>query len=126
VSVVLAPSRKKEVDVRIVDDILVGRTCSDLEKKRFTLASVLEMVAVGASGGETRALARAQDLLAGIGDEDDFALENPDELVFGFVPVPLTRPGARWEMEKIHAELAQPCGVPETLTHAIAAGGVVG
>jgi len=118
--------RKKEVDVRIMNGVCLGRARSDLEKERFPTASILDMMAVGAPGGKARAFARTQDLLPDVGDEDDFALEDPDELVFGLVPVPLARPGARRETEKIHAELAKTGGVAKTPTHAIAAGDVVG
>ena len=47
------------------------------------------MVPIGVTGLERGAIAGAQDFLTFIRDEDEFALQYPDELIFGAVPMPL-------------------------------------
>ena len=68
----------------------------------------------------SRAVARAQLLLARIGDEDDSALEHVHELVLERVPMSKGRLAARSERHDIDAEVREPAGVPQAPLHAIA------
>ena len=51
---------------------------------------------------EARTVARLQDLLTNVGNENDLAFDDPDELVFVGVPVALAGPSVRREMQEIY------------------------
>jgi hypothetical protein len=43
-------------------------------------------------------------------DQDHFALDHPNKLVFGSVPVALARPLSGWDTGKIYTELGETGG----------------
>ena len=94
---------------------LAGGAAADGEEDGVGGAAILEVVAVAAAGGESGAIAGAQRLLAGVGDEDDLAEEHPDELVLFGVPVALARPGAGRQADEVDAELREAGGVAEAV-----------
>jgi hypothetical protein len=64
-------------------------------------------MAVRVAGLEADAVAGAQDLLAGIGDQRDLAPEHEHELVLVRVPVAQAGHGPRREIRQVHAELVE-------------------
>src|SRR5690606_32648603 len=77
-----------QVYVGICDRIACGAV-ADLEVDGFPVGAVDEVVTIGAAGREAGRGAGSKDLFAGVGDESDFALEHPDELVLARMPVAL-------------------------------------
>jgi hypothetical protein len=70
-------------------------------------------MAVALTGLEAGAIAGVEDSFASIGDEHDRAPDDIDELVFVSVPMALTGPGARTQLQQIDAELSEAGGQPE-------------
>src|ERR1700730_13565145 len=79
-------------------------------------------MAIALTGLEGGAIAGAEDGLASIGDEHDRAPDNIDELVFVSVPMALTGPGARAQLQQIDAELGKAGGQPEPTPGLVQAG----
>ncbi|MNT73062.1 hypothetical protein D3C72_2117240 [compost metagenome] len=84
---------KDHVDVGVVAGVLGRAARTDLQKHRLSLAAVLDLVAVRHARLETGAVARDQPRLAVVLNQDHLALDHPDELVLGAVPVTLAGPG---------------------------------
>src|SRR3984893_9888613 len=79
-------------------------------------------MAIALTGLEGGAIAGAEDGLASIGDEHDRAPDNIDELVFVSVPMALTGPGTRAQLQQIDAELGKAGGQPEPTPGLVQAG----
>src|SRR5262249_21396704 len=75
-----------EVVVRVVRQV-ARRAVADLEIERVARGTIDQVVAVLLAGREAGAAARRQGLLAGVGDQHQLALDDPDELVLQGVPV---------------------------------------
>ena len=80
------------------------------------------MVAVRFTGFEAGAIAGVEHDFAGIGNEHDRAPNDVDEFVFVGVPMALTGPGARAQLQQIDAELAKAGGQPEPTPSLVPAG----
>src|SRR5207244_12394818 len=78
---------KDEIDVRIVGAFGSGAR-ADLEIEHIALRLVDEMMTVGNSGLEARAVAGLEHGLAAVLYQGDFAFEHIDELVLLLVPMP--------------------------------------
>jgi hypothetical protein len=115
VTVGVTPVVGDHVDVRIRATVLrVG--CADLEHPRRRIRFIDEVMAVGITPSEGRAVTRAQCFFARIGDERQFAIEYPNELVFTAVPMTLTGPGPRFDDCQVDPELGQAGMTREPLT----------
>src|ERR1700730_13771568 len=71
---------------------------------------------------EAGAIAGVEQGLASICDEHDRAPDDIDELVFVSVPMALTGPGARAQLQQIDAELGKPGGHPQPTPGLVLAG----
>src|SRR5688572_15720866 len=80
------------------------------------------MMAVGYARWEARTVTGLQNLFTGIRHEHDLALEDIHKLVLHRVPVPLTRPGARWQHEVIHTKLREPGRIAQSTPKTFPAG----
>ena len=89
----LAIQAGDQVDVWIMPDI-VGKPGADFEYQHIAVGTVLEAVCIGIAGRESGGVAGAQDFLAVIANQHDFAGHDVDKFVAACVPVPLTGPGA--------------------------------
>lgn len=96
-----------QIDVRVFADVPVGAPRAHLEDVSRLLRSVLQVVTVGDSVLEARAIPGAQHFLPGVGHEYDLAVENPDKLVLRTVPVSLAGPGIGRERQQVDAKLRQ-------------------
>ena len=68
---------------------------TDLQDYSRTVGAVLEVMAIDDARREAGTIARLQDVLSSVGDENDLPFNDPDELVFVRVPVALAGPGVR-------------------------------
>src|SRR5687767_15158468 len=80
------------------------------------------MMAVTYATREARTLTSLENLFTGIGHEHDLAFEDVHKLVLDRVPVPLTRPGARWQHQYIHSELREPGRIAQLTPKSFPAG----
>ena len=71
--------------VRIADFKKLGRMCRSIDQVMTVWIACLERSAISGP----------QDLLAGIGDESQFAFQYPNEFILVTVPVALAGPAAR-------------------------------
>ena len=62
--------------------------------------AVLEVMAICGACWEARTVTRLQHLLASVSNQNDLAFDDPNELVFVSVPVALTGPGVRREVQE--------------------------
>ena len=103
-----ATLERMQVDVGVEGFVIFRSTRADLDDGRCACGSILQMMTVGHASREARAVTAPQHFFARIGYEYDFALEDVHELVLHRVPVSLTRPGARRQLEQIHSKLREP------------------
>jgi hypothetical protein len=80
------------------------------------------MMTIRGASGEACAVTAPQHFFAGIGYEHDLAIEDVRKLVLLSVPVSLTRPGARRQLEQIHSKLREPGRIAEPTTKSFPAG----
>src|SRR6516162_11959511 len=99
-----------------------GTPGADLQDHGGRLAAVLQVMAIALAGLETGAIAGVEHGFASIGDEHDRAPDNIDELVFVGVPMALTGPGTRAQLQQVDAELGQAGGHPEPSPGLVPAG----
>lgn len=99
---------RMQVDVGVEGFVIFRSTRADLEDGRCARGSILQVMTIGGASREARAVTAPQQLFAGIGNEYDFAVEDVHELVLHRVPVSLTRPGARRQLEQVHSKLREP------------------
>jgi len=83
-------------------------------------------MAITLTGFEAGAIASVEDGIADVGDEHDRSFQDVNELVFESMPMALTRPGARAQLQQIDAELGEPGGPPEPPPGLVLAGFVEG
>src|SRR6187551_1107564 len=95
--VTLVVLERMQVDVWIERFVICQSTRPDIENGRRTSGSVLQMMAITYAGREACTITGLQQLFTSIGHEYDFAVEHVHKLIFHCVPVPLTRPGTRWQ-----------------------------
>jgi hypothetical protein len=62
-------------------------------------------MAIGITTPEGCAVSGAQCFFACVGDERQFAIEYPDELILMAVPMTLARPSTRLDDSQVYAEL---------------------
>jgi hypothetical protein len=84
------------------------------------------MMAIRDPCRETCTVTSSEDLFTSVGNQNDLALDDPDELVLVSVPVALARPGVRRKMQQIDAELGQAGRIAESAARAGASRFVVG
>ena len=77
---------------------------ADLEDQCGRLAAVLQVMAITLTRFEAGAIASVEGGIAGVGDEDDRSSHDVNELVFVSVPMALTGPGARTQLQQIHTD----------------------
>jgi hypothetical protein len=99
---------------------------TDLQDYSRTVGAVLEVMAICDACREAHTIARLQDVLTSVGDENDLPFNDPDELVFVRVPVALAGPGVRGEMQEVYPELRQTCRIAQSAACAGATRFVVG
>jgi hypothetical protein len=83
-------------------------------------------MALGIAMPECGAIPGTQYFFTSVGDQSEFAVQDPDELVLMAVPVTLAGPGAWLNDGQIDAEKGQSCIARQPLTGLIAAGGIEG
>jgi hypothetical protein len=121
IAVGVAPTISDHVDVRVCAAVLrVGR--ADFKYPSWSARFIHQVMAVGITTPERRAVAGAQCLLASVGDQRQFAFEHPDEFVLMAVPVTLTGLGSRLDNRQVDAELTQPCKARKPLAGLACAG----
>jgi hypothetical protein len=79
-------------------------------------------MAIALTDLEAGAIAGVEHGFASIGDERDRAPDDIDELVFVSVPMALTGPGPRAQLQQIDAELGKAGGQPEPTPGLVLAG----
>src|SRR6516225_4147057 len=79
-------------------------------------------MAIALTGLEAGAIAGIENGFASIGDEYDRSSQDENELVFVSVPMTLTGPNARAQLQQIDAELAKAGGQPEPTPSLVPAG----
>jgi len=108
----LAASRCDHVDIRVMGRV-AGYAGADFEHLGVTLRAVLQAMPVRISGRKPGRIARAQNLLAAIGDEHDLAGNDVNELVAAGMPVTLARPGAWRQAKQVYTpNYESPTGSP--------------
>ena len=70
-------------------------------------------MAITLTGFEAGAIASVENGITGVGDEHDRSSQHVNELVFESMPVALTGPGARTQLQQIDAELGEAGDPPE-------------
>jgi hypothetical protein len=93
-------------------DVRVGTTvspvgCANFEHPGRRVRFINQVMAIGITTPEGRAVPGAQCFFARIGDERQFAIGYPDELVLMAVPMTLAGPSTRLDDRHVHAELSQ-------------------
>jgi hypothetical protein len=78
-------------------------------------------MAISDAGFEACAVSRPEYFLPVVGNQDDLALQDPGEFVLGGMPVALAGPRSRRQLKQIDAEVAETCGIAESLPHTFAA-----
>ena len=76
-----------------------GRSGADLQDQCGRLTAVLQVMTIAFTGLKAGAIADVEQDFAGIGNEHDRAPNDVDELVFMGVPMALTGPGARTQLQ---------------------------
>src|ERR1700730_13739724 len=82
------------------------------------------MMSIRHATPERGAIPGAQQLLATVSHQREFAFHDPDEFILVAVPVTLARPAAGLNQRQIHAEQAQTSVARQALTGLRAAGQV--
>jgi hypothetical protein len=72
--------------------------------------------------GKRGTISGAKGLLAGIGDEYDFARQDLHEFIFMAVPMPLAGPRTGRKLQKIDAEIRETAGISQSLANTLARG----
>jgi hypothetical protein len=101
-----------EVDIGILGMGFGRPPGADFKNQIGYLAAVLQVMAITLTGFEAGAIAGVEYGFASIGDEHDRAPDDIDEFVFVSVPMALTGPGARSQLQQIDAELGRPAASP--------------
>src|ERR1700739_2318149 len=79
-------------------------------------------MAIALTGLEAGAIAGVEDSFTSIGDQHDRTSDDINKLVFVSVPMALTGPGARAQLQQIDAELGKAGGQPEPTSGLVLAG----
>src|SRR5471030_2411220 len=108
------PAVEHHVDVGIAAEI-IGTAGADFQIGGIAIRPVDEVVAIGHPLGKGGAVTCAQDLFAPIGDQDQFARQQIDQLVLDAVPMTLAGPGPRRQSDEIDPEIADPGRVAQRL-----------
>jgi hypothetical protein len=121
----IAVAAERQIDVGIL--AAVGRVPGAHDQDIRGLGrAVLKTMAVVHARLEPGRVPGAQQLLAGVRDQHDFAAQHVDELVLVRMPVALARPHTRLEPQQVHAKLREPGRLAQGLPAAAPAGFVVG
>jgi hypothetical protein len=103
----IAPVVGDHINVRVSAAVLrIG--CTNFEYSRRPAGFVYQMMAIGITTPERRAIPSAQGFLAGVCDQRQLAIEHPDEFVLMAMPMTPAGPSTRLDNRHINAELAQP------------------
>lgn len=65
----------------------------------MAIGTVLKMVAIRLPGFEASTIPALQDLFASLSDENHLAFKDPHELILGRMPVALSRPCPRQQLQ---------------------------
>ena len=95
------------VDVRVRAPVLLGR-CADFENPGRATRFIDQVMAIGITTPERRAVPRAQCFFTGVSNQRQLTIEHPDEFVLNAVPVALAGPGPRFYDSDVHTELSEP------------------
>src|SRR5262252_2349664 len=79
-------------------------------------------MAIALTGLKAGAIARLKRGFASVSDENDRTPDDVDELVLVRMPMALTRPSSRAQLQEIDSELGEASGQPETTPGLVLAG----
>ena len=96
----------EHIDVGI-DAAILRIAVADLQYPGGAAGFIDEVVTIGVTASECRAISAPQHFLASFGDQREFALEYPHQFVLMAMPVTLAGPGTRFDDGRIHPELSQ-------------------
>jgi hypothetical protein len=102
-----------QVDVRI-NDFVAWRTVSHDQKGRIIVGRIQEVMAIASACRECDAGARPDRLTSRIGDEDEFTLDDVNELILFRVGVPSRGLAARLDTYEVDAVILEPTVIAET------------
>ena len=102
----LAAGRTGHIDARIVRRI-IGNASTNLEHLHIGARAVLQTMPVAIASLKAGGIAAAQEFLAGICHESNFAGQHVDEFVGLGMPMALAGPRAGRQCQQIDAELGQ-------------------
>ena len=110
-----------QVDVR-VRDFVVCRAVSHDQKGCIIVGLIQEVMTIASACRECDAGAWPDRLASGIGDEDEFTLDDVNELILFRVGVPSRRLSARLNTYEVDAVVLEPTVIAETPVPAFALG----
>jgi len=102
-----------QVDVRI-SDFVAWRTVSHDQKGRIFFGRIQEVMTIASACRECDAGARPDRLASRIGDEDEFTLDDVNELILFRVGVPSRGSAARLDTYEVDAVVFEPTVIAET------------
>ncbi len=111
-----------QVDVGVIHSVLGRLARADFQQDGVPRRAVLQMMPVRHPGLEARAVAGAENLLAGAGRQHDLALQHVHEFILGRMPVPLAGPRAGRQTQQIHAKIGEPGHIAQSSADASRAG----
>src|SRR5438270_5009398 len=102
-----------QVDVRISDFVAL-RAVSNDQKGCIIVGRIQEVMTIASACRECDASAWSDRLASRIGDEDEFTLDDVNELILFRVGVPSRRLAARLETYEVDAVVLEPTVIAET------------
>src|SRR5215468_10547903 len=102
-----------QVDVRI-SDFVARRAISHDQKGCIVIGRIQEVMTIASACRECDAGARPDRLTSSIGDEDEFTLDDVNELILFRVRVPSRRLAARLDTYEVDAVVLEPTVIAET------------
>src|SRR5215469_2938243 len=110
-----------QVDVRI-SDFVAWRSVSHDQKGCIVIGRIQEVMTIAGACRECDAGARPDRLASRIGDEDEFTLDDVNELILFRVGVPSRRLAARLDTYEVDAVVLDPTVIAETSVPTFALG----
>jgi hypothetical protein len=109
-----SPARRRpDWPSRCQDRRIIGNASTNLEHLHIGARAVLQTMPVAIASLKAGGIAAAQEFLAGICHESNFAGQHVDEFVGLGMPMALAGPCAGRQCQQIDAELGQPGSVTE-------------
>ena len=102
-----------QVDVRI-SDFVARRAVSHDQKGCIVFGRIQEVMTIASACRECDARAWPDRLASRIGDEDEFTLDDVNELILFRVGVPSRRLAARLDTDEVDAVVLEPTVIAET------------